>query len=330
MATNRQLGEFDIIEQIFRPLSGQDGLQLSDDVALLSRYDIVTKDLLIAGTHFLPDDPPDMIARKALRTNISDIICKGARPAGYLLGLALPRSCDADWLQQFADGLAQDQQAFGVGLLGGDTTRHAGDGPLVISITLFGKMEQGQEPVLRTGAQPGDLLAVTGTIGDAGLGLAVAQGQLSVAPDADELLIQCYRVPVLRPEFAPMVASHASAALDISDGLIADAGHIASASSLSLYIDLDKVPLSPMAQTWLSTQPDKGSALATLASFGDDYQILFTASPERIPALKSLAEEKGVPFAVIGQCREGEGVSVLCNGKEITPPKRGHDHFVED
>jgi len=330
MARNRQLGEFEIIKQIFRPLAGDDGLQLADDVALLSQHDIVTKDLLIADRHFLADDPPDLIAHKALRTNISDIICKGAKPAGYLLGLAMPRSCDADWLQKFADGLEQGQQEFGFSLLGGDTTRHAGDEPLVISITLFGKMEQGQKPVLRSGAQAGDLLAVTGTIGDAGLGLAVAQGKLSVDPKADEFLTHCYRVPVLRPEFAPAVALYASAALDVSDGLIADAGHIASTSSLRLEIDLDNVPLSPAAQTWLSTQRDKASALATLASFGDDYQILLTAPSEEMAAIHKHAEKKGIPLAIVGQCHQGEGVSVYFDGKEITPPKRGHDHFSDE
>lgn len=327
MATKRQLGEFDIIRQIFRPLAGEQGLRLADDVALLDHHDIVTKDLLIAGTHFLADDPPDLIARKALRTNISDIICKGAKPTGYLLGLALPRACDSDWLHRFADGLAYDQQAFGVDLLGGDTTRHAGDGPLVISITLFGKMDEGRKPVLRSGAKAGDLLAVTGTIGDAGLGLAVVQGRLSLDPEADEFLMQCYRVPVLQPDFVSVVASYASASLDISDGLIADAGHIASASSVGLEIDLDKLPLSPAAHTWVLRQPEKAEALATLASFGDDYQILLTASARDMVALRAFAEETRVPFSIIGQCRDGEGVSAFFNGKEITPPRRGHDHF---
>nr|WP_277815214.1 thiamine-phosphate kinase [Aquisalinus flavus] len=329
VATNSRLGEFDIIREIFRPLAGEDGLNLTDDVAVFSqRADIVTKDLLIAGTHFLVDDPPDLIARKALRANISDIICKGAKPAGYLLGLALPRLCDADWLQRFADGLSHDQQVFDIHLLGGDTTRHAGDGPLVISITLFGKMTEGLRPVLRSGAAPGDVLAVTGTIGDAGLGLAVAQADLRLDPEADEFLMRRYRVPVLRQELAPAIAISASASLDISDGLIADAGHIASASALRIDLDLDKMPLSPAAQSWVSQQADTALALSQLASFGDDYEILFTAPAPRMIALKARAADSGVTVTVIGQCREGEGVAVLSGGKEITPPKRGHDHFA--
>lgn len=329
MVTSTQLGEFDIIERIFRPLAGDGGLKLTDDVAVLSQKpDIITKDLLIAGTHFLADDPPGLIARKALRTNISDIICKGAAPSGYLLGLALARLCDADWLQRFADGLAGDQQVFGVHLLGGDTTRHSGDGPLVISITLLGTMAAGQRPVLRSGAIAGDLLAVTGTIGDAGLGLAVAQATLRLDPEADDFLLQRYRLPVLRPELAPAIALNASASLDISDGLIADAGHIAAASALGIDLDLDRMPVSPPAKAWLSRQADPTLARSQLASFGDDYQILFTAPARQMRAIEQSAADRGVPVTVIGQCRKGEGVRVLSSGQEITPPKRGHDHFA--
>lgn len=330
MAADLGEDEFDIIRRYFAPLAGAGGLDLKDDVALLDAHGkIVTKDLLVAGTHFFADDPPDLIARKALRTNISDIVAKGGAPAQYFLGLVLPRNCSQGWIEAFAEGLRQDQQEYGCSLAGGDTTRHAEAGPVMISITMTGAVPAGG-PVYRKGAQEGDILAVTGTIGDAGLGLAVRSGRLSLGQEADEYLSQRYLLPAPRKQMAPLMPGLATSALDVSDGLIADAGHLADASGLSIEIDLEHVPLSAAATEWVQKQSDPAAALAELAGSGDDYEILLTVPAQKADELIELCGAKHTRLTAIGRCTGGNsGVSVRHKGKPVTPGRTGYNHFSQ-
>lgn len=317
----KRLGEFALIERYFRPLAaGRPGaLGLADDAALIDvpqgRRLAVTTDLLTAGVHFLPDDPPDLIARKALRVNLSDLAAMAARPLAYFLAAAFPVEIDESWIAGFAAGLAQDQAEFDVALMGGDTTATAG--PLTLAVTALGTVEAGRE-LRRSGAKAGDLVAVSGTIGDGVLGLARLQGRL--APLAgDEHLIERYRLPQPRLALAQQLIGLATAGLDVSDGLIADLGHICETSGLSAIIEAKRVPLSPPAEKALARDP---SLLATLLTGGDDYELLFTAPAEREAELAAL------PVTIIGRMEPGQGVTVLDpTGRPMQLDRAGFQHF---
>src|ERR1700738_3978451 len=273
--------EDSLIARYFRPLATDPGaFGLIDDAAILkaSGEDIVvTTDAIVEGVHFLPDDPPDTIARKALRVNLSDLAAKGATPAGFVLTLAL-RAADDAWLKPFAHGLGEDAGLFGCPLLGGDTGSTAG--PLMISITAFGRVPVGKM-VHRSGAKPGDRVVVTGTIGDAALGLDILTRGAVAAVLADdaaakEMLFGRYRVPQPRNTLAQAVRDHASAAMDVSDGLAGDLAKLCAASGVSAVIDAATVPLSAGAATLLA----RGTVgIEALLSGGDDYEIL-CAIPE--------------------------------------------------
>ena len=309
--------EFDLIARYFAPLAGPQGLKLLDDAAVFSPragYDLVlTADALISGVHFRPQDPPDLIARKALRVNLSDLAAKGAEPVGYLLTIAWPADTASNTVEQFAQGLAQDQAEFGITLFGGDTT--VGPGPLTISITALGQVPTGRM-IRRSGAKPGDLIFVSGTIGDGALGL-----------DHPEIasLNQRYLLPEPRLALGRFLRGQASASIDISDGLIADAGHIAKASGVCLEIDIDRIPLSPDAANLVATDP---SHLARALTGGDDYEILFTVPPEYRAALSGRASE-------IGCVMPGQGVVISSKGRKGDPAMFGlgglgyRHHFAE-
>lgn len=307
------MDEFGIIAEYFAPLAGEGALGLTDDVALLPRRAghelVVTTDAIIEGVDFFGFDPPDAIARKALRVNLSDLAAKGADPVHYLLNLSLPHSVTPDWLAGFADGLAQDQKQFGVTLLGGDTG--ATDGPLSISITAFGFVPEGKM-VRRSGARVGDSVYVTGTVGDSGGGLAIFRRETHSLSEADrDALIARYRVPEPPVPFASALRDIAHASVDVSDGLIADLGHIASASKVRIAVEGERVPLSaPLRALW------GDGALSRAVIAGDDYQIAFTASPGLTG-----------PFTPIGQVVAGEGVSLNVKGREIAVPRPGYRHF---
>jgi thiamine-monophosphate kinase len=307
------MDEFGIIAKYFAPLAGEGAFGLKDDAAILpSRAGhelVVTTDTISEGTDFFALDPADMIAQKALRVNLSDLAAKGAEPAHYLLNLTLPRTVTGDWLASFAGGLARDQQAFGITLLGGDTG--AGDGPLSIAVTAFGFVPQGKM-VKRSGARAGDAVYVTGTIGDSGGGLAIFKREPHSLGDADrDYLTARYRVPQPPVAFAPQLRAIAHASVDVSDGLIADLGHIASASGVGLIVESERVPLSPSLKAFWGER-----AMLRAVSAGDDYQIAFTAQP-------GLAG----PFTLIGQVIEGEGVSLTVGGRNIGIPLTGYQHF---
>jgi len=301
--------EFDIIARHFGPLARTPAARgLLDDAALLQDGGpfLLTADAIVEGVHFLPDDPVDAIAQKALRVNISDIAAKGAAPSHYLLTLQWPRTRPASEIAQFADGLARDQATFGCMLLGGDTT--STPGPLTVSVTMFGR-PLGAVPS-RAGAQIGDDVWVTGTIGDGALGLRVRTGNLSgVTVEQAAWLAERYRRPQPRAALAAVVAAFATASMDVSDGLLGDCAKLARASGVAVAIDPDAVPLSPAASSWLAAEAGKDKALATLLNGGDDYEILFTAPPGRRARVLEAADDVGIPLRLIGHVSAGEGVT---------------------
>lgn len=307
------MDEFGIIARYFAPLAGEGAFALRDDAALLParpEHDLViTTDAIAEGVDFFGFDPPDTIAQKALRVNLSDLAAKGAQPAHYLLNLSLPHSVTPDWLAAFAQGLARDQEEFGITLLGGDTG--ATDGALAIAVTAFGFVPQGRM-VRRKGARVGDAVYVTGSIGDSGGGLAIFRRERHVLSDADrDALIARYRVPQPPVSFAPALRDIATASVDISDGLIADLGHLASASGVRIMVEGEQVPLSaPLKVLW-----GEGALLRAVGA-GDDYQIAFTAAPGLVG-----------PFTAIGRVESGEGVALLVKGAEIAVPRPGYRHF---
>jgi len=260
--------EFALIARHFAPLAGPGALGLGDDAALLDpppgRQLVLAADAMVAGVHFLPDDPSETIGRKLLRVNLSDLAAMGAAPLGYLMTLALPRGLPDAWLAAFAAGLAADQRAFGLTLLGGDTV--GTDGPLTLSLTIIGHVAPGQA-LRRVGALPGDLLCVTGTIGDGALGLRVLRDGLA---DAEGHLARRYRLPEPRLALGQALAGAAHAALDVSDGLVQDVGHLCRAAGCGAIIDAAAVPLSPAARACVTADP---ALLSVVLTGGDDYEL---------------------------------------------------------
>jgi thiamine-monophosphate kinase len=292
--------EFALIARHFAPLAKNAAARgLLDDAALLDAL-VITADAIVEGVHFLPDDPIDTVAQKALRVNLSDIAAKGAAPVGYLLTLQWPDTRPAGEIAAFAEGLARDQATFGVKLLGGDTTRTPG--PLTISVTMLGR-PLGATPS-RGGARAGDDLWVTGTIGDGVLGLAALRGEIG----ADARLVERYRRPSPRTSFAAVIARFATASLDVSDGLLGDAAKLADASGVRAVIDPQMIPLSAPAGAWRDAQGDGEAALTRLATGGDDYEILFAAAPASRAPIEEAAAEIGLRVTCIGRLEAGAGV----------------------
>lgn len=301
--------EFAIIARHFAPLATNAGARgLLDDAALLEAEGplVVTADAIVEGVHFLPDDPIDTVAQKALRVNLSDIAAKGAAAFAYLLTLQWPDSRPAKQIAAFAEGLARDQRAYGVTLLGGDTTRTTG--PLAVTITMFGRPIAERTPA-RAGAASGDDLWITGAIGDGALGLAACRGELTLQPTHLAELVEHYRRPSPRTDFAASVGRYATASMDISDGLLGDAAKLAAASGVRLAMEVAAIPLSAQAQAWMAAQPDARAALARLANGGDDYEILFTAAPMARNALRSAADVIGLRLTRIGVAETGVGLT---------------------
>lgn len=325
-------GEFDIIARCFAPLSASsaDALGLKDDVALLSAAGLaVTKDLLVEGVHFRAKDARDLIARKALRVNLSDLAAKGARPFGYFLGCVWPAGVKTEAIETFTRGLGEDQETYKIALLGGDTTAHRAKGaPLTISVTMLGHAQA--RITRREGAAIGDDVYVSGTIGDAGLALAVLEGALKVGAADKKALVERYQLPTPRVSLGGALLGLATASIDISDGLLADALHIAEQSSVAIDISAEKIPLSPPAARWLDGEEDRGASMAQIASFGDDYEILFTAPAARRRSIEMAAQVTKTPVARIGVVVRGAGVRLIdAKGDAIDAPRLGYDHFKD-
>jgi thiamine-monophosphate kinase len=311
------MDEFSLIRRYFAPLAtspGADGLR--DDVAEISPGLIATKDAIVEGVHFLPDDPLETVAQKLVRVNVSDIIAKGGKPDAALLALVWPKGRPHEQLEGFARGLGKDLARWGAHLVGGDTT--STDGPLTLTLTLMGKVGS-RGPIRRSGAKIGDDIWVTGTIGDSWLGLQAATGALgNLSAEARNLLVSRYRVPEPpRLAFADVVAAHAHASIDVSDGLVADAGHIAEASGVALVIEAAKVPLSAVGDAYVANAK---ADLGALFTGGDDYQTLFTAPQSARPLITGATR--------IGAVEAGEGVRVLdASGAAMTFDTPGFRHF---
>ncbi len=324
-------GEFELIARYFAPLAedapGAQGLLNDAAVFDPARADslVLSLDTMVEGVHFLAEDPPGLIGRKLLRVNLSDLAAMGARPRGYLLATAFPKELDEAWIAAFAAGLAEDQAIFGIALYGGDTV--STPGPLTLSLTAFGEVPQGRA-LSRAGARAGDLVYVSGTIGDGALGLRVLRGEYpALSAEERAALAARYQLPEPRLALGEALAAQglASAALDVSDGLIADLGHIAQASGVAAEVEAGSVPLSPAARAALSSDP---ALLPGLLSGGDDYELLFSAAPERAGELADLAQALDLPLAPIGRLVAGSGVRVLDQkGREMGLSEAGWRHF---
>lgn len=321
------LDEFERIARFFAPLAAPQALGLLDDVALIDgppgeQY-VLKTDAIVEGVHFLPDDPPGQVAQKLLRVNLSDLAAKGATPVGYLLTTALPAACDDAWLEAFAAELAADQATYGIGLLGGNSV--ATPGPVTLSVAAVGRIAAGRA-VLRRGARSGDHVYVSGTLGDAAIGVIAAKGgDLGIAPAERDFLIDRFRLPQPRVVLGPRLIGIATAMMDISDGLVADLGHICTVSGVAALVEAARLPLSQAARAALARDPGR---LALVLGGGDDYELLFTAPATAEAQFAALASELGVPITAIGRIEAGQGVRVVDrNGNEITVKVAGYEHF---
>ncbi len=321
----QDLDEFGEIDRLFRPLTGgaPEALDLLDDAAVLrpppGEELVVTTDALVEGVHWLPGTPPEIVARRLLRTNLSDLAAKAAEPWLWWLTVAWPSSWDAVARSAFAAGLREDQALYGLRLAGGDTVRTPG--PALVSATLVGRAPEGAT-VRRSGARVGDVLLVSGVIGDAGLGLE----RLRAGAPVHDALVARHLLPEPRLALRAALRAHAAAAADVSDGLLADAGRIARASGLAVEVELADVSLSHDAAAWLAGQGDPAAARLRLATGGDDYELVIAVRPERAEALAADAARAGTPLAVVGRFREGEGVHVTLDGRALSPPDLGWRH----
>jgi thiamine-monophosphate kinase len=299
--------EDDLIAHFFAPIAGPEGLGLKDDAALLEGRPgdlVLTKDALVAGVHFFAEDPPDAIARKALRVNLSDLAAKGADPVGFLLALALPSDWTADWLAAFAGGLGEDAGLYRCPLFGGDTVKTPG--PLSISITALGRIEEGVMP-RRGGVRAGDRIYVTGTIGDAALGLALRLGSpefgAGLTQEHREFLLDRYLLPRPRNALARAMRQIAHGGMDVSDGFVGDLTKMLRASGLSGLIDLRRLPLSLAAQDALAVDP---TLIGTIATGGDDYEIIAAVGGNDASEFEAMAKAAHVALAHVGDAVEGK------------------------
>jgi thiamine-monophosphate kinase len=336
MAEAEKPSEDGLIARLFAPLSrGFPGaFDLRDDAAVVTPPDgtdlVVTTDALIAGVHFLPDDTPTDIAYKALAVNVSDLAAKAALPLAYSLALALPSGWREEWLAGFAEGLRQAQDVFGIALCGGDTTASP-DGPLMISITAFGTVARGRM-IPRGGARPGGSLYVSGTIGDAALGLKVRRGDtgaLSWPLDdaARQFLVGRYLRPEPRLELRDALLAHADAAMDVSDGLVIDCARMCAAAGVSARIEARHVPLSPAVRLLI---PADAGALETVLTGGDDYEILAAIRPGKGQAFEAAASVAGIRVSHIGEIGDPGGeLSVIgLDGLSMSFLRCGYDHLA--
>ena len=329
MTGRRGHGEFELIARCFAPLSraAPGAFALGNDGALLTPPAgaslVVTKDLMVAGVHFPQDEDPATLARRLLRVNLSDLAAMGAEARSYALGLALPEGTAEGWVEEFAAGLARDQESFGVALIGGDTV--ATRGPAVLSLTAFGTVAHGA-CLTRAGASVGEDIHVSGTIGDAALGLQAVQGGLTALSGEDrDALSRRYRLPEPRLALGAALVGLASCAIDVSDGLVADLGHLSAQSGVAARITAEAVPLSGPARRALAAGE---AGMADLVTGGDDYELLFCAPQAARGAVSALGERLGLALARIGTIEGGHGVTVAGpDGRPLPLARTGYTHF---
>ncbi|WP_371346157.1 thiamine-phosphate kinase [Ancylobacter sp. IITR112] len=325
-------GEEALIDRLFAPIATHPGaLNLKDDAALLAvppgHELVLTKDALVAGVHFFADDPPDAIARKAMRVNLSDLAAKGARPLGVMLAFAIPPEMDAAALDAFAGGIAADAALYDAPLLGGDTVRTPG--PFTVSITAIGAVPAGTM-VRRAGAKAGQAIVVSGSIGDGALGLALRldparPGFAGLSEEEAGFLRERYLLPRPRLPLIRALREHASAAMDVSDGLIGDLAKMLAASGIGGEIDIDRVPLSPAARRVLAAEP---ALRETALTGGDDYEILAVVPQEALSRFQTVATTAGIGVSVIGLTREAPELSVRDSAGAPVAFRRGSfSHF---
>ncbi len=333
MGNAKRPDEFELIARFFAPLAEgeSDALGLQDDAALLSpepgKRLIVTTDTLSAGVHFPVDEAPEDTAAKLLGVNLSDLAAMGARPWVYTLSLCLPEDWQPSFLEEFARELGRQQEAYGLHLVGGDTV--AGKGPLTLTLTVIGTVDEGGE-LKRGGAQAGDHVYISGTLGDGALGLRVMQGEIDgLAGNHAEELLARYRRPQPRVQLGLRLAGLATAAIDVSDGLVADLGHLAKASGQDAVIEAGRVPFSDAARAAFALEPD---LLETVLTGGDDYELLFTAPPSAADDIEGLSKELDLALTRIGQMgADGDGAGdvrvIDDDGREMTFAEAGYRHF---
>ena len=317
-------GEFEFIARHLRPLAAgfAGALDLTDDAALLEPAAgmqlVLAKDALVEGVHFFAHDPAEQVAQKLLRVNLSDMAAMGATAKGYLLALMRSQNLSREWLLRFTQGLGEDQAAFGLVLMGGDTV--VTPGPLSFSVTMLGEVPRGQA-LKRGGARGGDDIYVSGLLGDAALGLAVLQGHLSPPMSASNFLIERYRLPRPRLGLGEALRGVAHAAIDISDGLVADLSHVLTASGVGAEIGTHLIPLSKAAA-------NQRGALSAALSGGDDYELLFTAAPEQRPAIQAIGEQLRLPLTPIGSVNETGALKIVDqDGSPVFIDGGGWQHF---
>ncbi len=314
------MGEFDFIAQHFRPLAGRGAMELRNDGATMAlpagEELVLSSDTMVEGLHFLPDDPADTVARKLLRCNLSDLAAMGARPRHYMLNVSVPagRHYDENWFTKFASGLAADQKQYDISLLGGDTT--GSPSPLMLNVTILGSVRQG-EVLRRDGAQPGDGVWVTGSLGRAALGLQVRLGKLDGSEDS---LVEAYRIPT--PRVGLSLYGIVSAAMDISDGLVQDCGHIAEESGVAITLFEEKLPFTSEVMAHMATHREM------ILLGGDDYELLMTCPPTQEDALQAHCRKHDVPLTKVGTVTEGQGVTMLDKQQQpISFSRTGWQHF---
>jgi thiamine-monophosphate kinase len=314
--------EFDLIRKYFTRPSPSALLGIGDDAALLKVSDgnvlAVSSDMLVSGTHFLPDADPFLLGHKTLAVNLSDMAAMGATPRWTTLAIALP-DANEPWLERFSAGFFALAQQHGVELVGGDTTR----GPLNLCVTIFGEVPA-QQALRRGGAQPGDEVWVSGTLGDAALALAHLQGRIALSGEELAACAQVLHQPQPRVALGLALRGIASSAIDISDGLLADLGHILDASHAAAEIDLVSLPVSSVMRAYVTSPLGEQCVL----SGGDDYELCFTAPVMRHAEITNISARLGLPLACIGKIVAGSGCIVHdAAGNRLNLGNGGYEHF---
>ncbi len=317
------LSEFELIDQYFGGQIASYGVNLGigDDCALLTvpqgRQLAVSIDTLIGGSHFPKNADPELIAERALRVSISDLAAMGADPMWMTLAITLP-SAESQWLAGFSRGLFRSAEEFNISLVGGDTTR----GPLAVTLQVHGSVEP-EKAMLRSEARVGDIVFVTGTVGDGAAALAVIKKELEVGKSAFSYFMSRYYTPKIQIRSMRALADVSRCAIDISDGLLADLGHICNASGVGAVIEAERLPISDP----LRKLTDSETALNWALAGGDDYQVCFTVSPNKIARLEELQEQHQIECTAIGEIVRGKDCVCLSEGRVVVPERTGYKHF---